>query len=398
LVGRIVVLLSLLFGAIIAIAFFVATGGAMGEPVVAPVLFAIGLLMGGIVGTAVHEIGHFLCAQAVSIPVRQVLIGSGPPTFARRIGETTFELRRNIFGGGLVVPYEALVLHKYRTVFFISGGVIADIVFVALVIGVSETAVVSTNFGVLLAAIALSRILSIIRSLTPRDVTISGYNTSTDARLILITLGGPPSGPTALGLWFARHLNKYSEGRELPVPRSPAAARVCHYYTRGRWTDEDVRRNVNAVFMRELERGGLTREEKLLVLESLSTDALVFSDPILRAHLDDWSLRALTLAPDVKTVGGTRGGALVELGRYAEAKAFLEPLIASAEEPSLDRVLSHAFLARTEHALGNFVAAKYHASEARKICDAVAPSQVIISLVEQIKAEVGAVGPTNDSQ
>jgi hypothetical protein len=208
LVGRIVVLLSLLFGAIIAIAFFVATGGAMGEPVVAPVLFAIGLLMGGIVGTAVHEIGHFLCAQAVSIPVRQVLIGSGPPTFARRIGETTFELRRNIFGGGLVVPYEALVLHKYRTVFFISGGVIADIVFVALVIGVSETAVVSTNFGVLLAAIALSRILSIIRSLTPRDVTISGYNTSTDARLILITIGGPTSGPTALVLRFARHINK----------------------------------------------------------------------------------------------------------------------------------------------------------------------------------------------
>jgi hypothetical protein len=82
-------------------------------------------------------------------------------------------------------------------------------------------------------------------------------------------------------------------------------------------------------------------------------------------------------------VRGTCGGALVEIERYAEAKFFLEPHTLAGETP-LDRMLRRALLARAEHALGDATAARRHVSEARKICNATAPSR------ERIAAEVGA--------
>jgi predicted Zn-dependent protease len=123
-----------------------------------------------------------------------------------------------------------------------------------------------------------------------------------------------------------------------------------------------------------------------LVLDALGTDALFFRDPALLVHLDEWSLRAVTLAPNIATVRATRGWALVELGRYAEAKPILEPLTLSAEAP-FDRILSHAFLARAEHALGDAAAARHHASEAR---NATALPRMMTTFVERLAADVGA--------
>jgi hypothetical protein len=382
-----VVLTWILLSSAALVAFFAATRIEVIAPAMSPVLIGIGYLAGGLVGTAVHEIGHFLCALLVSIPVREVLVGGGRPLFACRIGETSFEFRRNPFRGGLVIPYHALVFHKYRTLFFISGGLLADAVLLTVLIGASEAPFVPVNLAAMLSGVALWKVYTVMHGLKPRDVTVVGHKTSTDTRLILTTLRGPSSGPTQYGLWFAEYLSKYCMDTKLPVPTSVAAARICHHYLRGRWVDESARRDAGAAFMRELKRGGLTREVELLVLETLSTDALIFGDPDLRTHIDAWSLRALALAPDVRTVRGTRGGVLVELGRYTEAKPFLEPLT-SAEETSLDRVLGHAFLARAEHGLGDTPAAQCHASEARKICAASAQHSAIAAFVERIAADV----------
>ena len=66
-----------------------------------------------------------------------------------------------------------------------------------------------------------------------------------------------------------------------------------------------------------------------MALDSLATDALIFGDA--REQLDQWSRRAFELAPEVKTIRGTRGAALVELGRYEDGKVLLAPLAAAEE-------------------------------------------------------------------
>jgi Peptidase family M50 len=381
--------IEMMLAAMAVVALFAATRIDVIAPAISPVLFGVGFLSGGFVGTAVHEIGHFLCALLVSIPVKEVLVGGGRMVFSCRIGETSLQLRRNPFRGGIVVPYHVLVFCKYRTVFFLGGGLLADAVFVALLIGVSEAVYVPADLGAVLAGAVIWKLYTVMYNVMPRDVTIQDHKTSTDTRLILRTLRGPRSGPTQYGLWFADYLNKYSVGAKLAIPTSAAAARICHYYLQGRWADENARRDAKAAFMRELKRGGLTREVELLVLESLSTDALIFSDPSVRPYLDFWSSRALGLAPAVTTVRGTRGGVLVELGRYAEAKPFLEPLT-SAEETPLDRVLGHVFLARAEHGLGDMEAAQRHVSEARKVCTEGTQHSAIAAFVERVAAEVEA--------
>jgi hypothetical protein len=388
LVGRIVVLLFLLFAAIYAIAFFAVTGSATVGPVAVPLLFAAGIMMGGAVGVAAHEGGHFLCAAASSIPVRSLSVGRGPPLLRVRIGETSLELRQEFWAGGTVVPYPTLMSHKYATMFFMIGGVLGNIALLALVIGLSEAFAVPFYLGLVLSGAAFAQLVMIAVNLFPRNLKIDGETLGSDGRQLWQTLCNSASGRTQQGLFFAAMLHLYGGGEEPAV--SPAAPRLCYHLSRERWTNEVVRREVDDAFLRELGRGGLTREEELLVLDALSTDTLLFGDPALRAHLDAWSLRALTLAPAIRTVRGTRGGVLVELGRHAEAKPFLEPLT-QAEETSLDRVLGHAFLARAEHALGETAAARRHASEARRICSATARPPAITSFVERIEAEVGAL-------
>jgi predicted Zn-dependent protease len=184
-------------------------------------------------------------------------------------------------------------------------------------------------------------------------------------------------------------LHSYGGGKEVPLPASPAAARLCYQLGRQRWVDEATRRDVDEALLRELRRGGLTREQELLVLDALMTDALLFRDPAMHARLDEWSQRAVALGPGIETLRGSRGATLVELGRYAEAKALLEPLTLASSP--LDRILSHAFLARAEHALGNSPAAKRLVTEARSICDANGRPPAVAALVVRAENEVGVV-------
>jgi len=394
-VGRYAVVLFLILAAIFSIAYFFAAGTP--GPLGVVLLFNAGFVLGGIVGLLAHEAGHLLCAMSMSIPVRLLSIGTGAPLFRLRVGETSLELRQNLWRGGFVSAYPALIRHKYRMMFFLIGGVMGEAALLALMMWSSAALSMPVNVGLVLSGAALAQILQIIGSLMPRDVKIDGKTLGTDGRQLWQTLRGPRSGPTALGLWVADYLNKYRVGTKPTVPSSHAAARICHHWLSGRWADEKVRRDADAAFMRELERGALAPEVELLVLESLLTDALVFADPDLRVHLDAWSSRALSLAPAIKTVRGTRGGVLVELGQYAEAKPFLEPLT-SAEETSLDRVLAHAFLARAEYALGNAEQAVRHISQARKICDADSQFPAVGCLVRRIEAEVSVVAPASDNQ
>jgi hypothetical protein len=64
----------------------------------------------------------------------------------------------------------------------------------------------------------------------------------------------------------------------------------------------------------------LSREEEMLVLDTLLTYGLACGDTELRPHLDEWSLRASELGPEIATLIGTRGAVLVELGQFAAGR------------------------------------------------------------------------------
>ena len=127
----------------------------------------------------------------------------------------------------------------------------------------------------------------------------------------------------------------------------------------------------------------------MLVLDALVTDGLLFADPMLLTGLEQWSLRALQLGPGVRTVVGSRGAALVELGRYQEGKALLETVAFTVDAEPFDALMSRIFLARAEHALGNAAAAAALMTQVRSMtAQAGVLEPAVISLIERIEREI----------
>jgi len=98
------------------------------------VVFLIGLLI------LVHELGHFLSARWVKIPVARFSIGFGPKLWACKKGKTEYWLSL-IPIGGYVLPEiedetEFFKIPIYKRVIFSIGGPVANIVLFLLLFGV----------------------------------------------------------------------------------------------------------------------------------------------------------------------------------------------------------------------------------------------------------------------
>ncbi len=98
------------------------------------IVFLIGLLI------LVHELGHFLAARWVKIPIARFSIGFGPKLWSYKKGKTEYWLSL-IPIGGYVLPEiedetEFFEIPIYKRVIFSIGGPIANIILPLLLFGV----------------------------------------------------------------------------------------------------------------------------------------------------------------------------------------------------------------------------------------------------------------------
>lgn len=102
------------------------------------VLFIIGLLI------LVHELGHFLAARAVGIPVEVFSIGFGPALWKTRRGDTEFRVSL-VPLGGYVLPaiadeHDYFRIPPFRRIIFSLGGPAANLALVPLLMGAYNAA------------------------------------------------------------------------------------------------------------------------------------------------------------------------------------------------------------------------------------------------------------------
>src|SRR5215475_14189866 len=146
-----------------------------------------GYSAGYFVGACVHELGHFVCARAVSIQVRHLWVGKGPLILRRRIGETTFELRLNFRASGLAVPFRSLRYNRYAWMLFTLGGAIANATLLALLllafkIPWPSAVVADPRWG--LAGAACAQAMLIVRNLRPRSFVRDGRTVNNDGAIL----------------------------------------------------------------------------------------------------------------------------------------------------------------------------------------------------------------------
>jgi Peptidase family M50 len=350
-----------------------------------PALFASSAL-GLAAGIVCHEFGHMLCAVLLSLPVRLVSIGCGPLLWRGRIGETRFELHA-VPWSGLVRCYPQPVIRRLPMLFFVLGGVLGNAALIGVVAAVDAADVVPHPMRIYLGPIVLAQIYLIVTNLAPYWGTVGGIAIVTDGLLFLLLLAGPRSGPTQDGLLYAAMLDRY-RGANRAAPRRACVRLIYQLLRCDRWTDAEARRDFQDAVQRELGRGALSREETILALDALVTNALIYRDPPLRAQLDAWSQQALRLAPDSAALRGSRGAVLVELGRYQEGRALLAPLVGAQPAASFDAFMVQVFLARAERALGDIAAARALAAAARENAAAVRDIPEAAFMLSQLDAEL----------
>jgi hypothetical protein len=327
------------------------------------------LFIGMLIALAVHEAGHLICARAMGIPVRQVTVGTGPLLFGRRFGETRLELR--LFPtGGYVLHYPATLVHRGRRALVLSGGVLANATAIAAIFtGWNEVPALADD---VIVPIVFMQVWIIFVNLLPRTVRVGDIRIGSDG-LQLLELRSMASGePTAAGKHYLQLIANYADGGAPPL--TGASSRVMYQVARiDRWADsaagrepvEALPREPVEALLRELQPGILSAAEEAFIIDLLLTHALARGDKFLRPRLDALSQRALTLAPSA-TLSGSRGAALVEIGRYAEGKAILETLITGDGLSEFDIFMTEVHLARAEQGLGNRDAAARWAAAARR--------------------------------
>ena len=331
----------------------------MGQTLPMFLFVSLGLFFLGLaVGAVASKLGRLLCARVGSIPIRRMVIGRGPVLVCGRIGDMRVEVRL-VPTGAVVTCAESPSMPKRSAVLLhLLSGALASVVVIGVIIWLHLAGVVPT----------------ILRNDVGTPVVIAQLGILVFAQLLVI------AGSVAEPFVYAgsRQITPYREGTTRPPisTRSLGFVRLMHSAALDQMRNTaESRRKAWAALQREVGRGDLTAEEEMFALDWLITHGLaadrpIFGDPMLRPKLDEWSERALRLGPKVKTLVGSRGAVLVELGRYREGKALLQTIAAAKAAPLFDALLVRIFLARAEHALGNAAAARSLIAQARALARA----------------------------
>ncbi|WP_425329955.1 bleomycin resistance protein [Terrirubrum flagellatum] len=349
--------------------------------------FPAGLVGGWIVGLIFHEGGHWLAAALVSFQAREVIIGTGPTLVSQRIGETHLQWRRWPVSG-LVLTYPIPDFHRGRYGLYLMGGLLGNIVFITLLIWTAMAAPDRSALEAAAVGAITSQIAFVLGQLIPKQATIAGVKVENDGLQLWRLARGRISWPQANQKAFDAMRRRYRAPQAPEQPLTRASMRILFHLSRvDRWADERVRRETHAAFLRELDRGDLQQDEELLVLDVLITDGLLFADPELRPRLDEWSQQACARAPDSKNLRWTRGGVLVELGRFSEARILLDDiLIGDADE--MNARFGSLFLARAEAAGGNVEKARRIANQLYVWARFNPCDPAIKALIERTRAEI----------
>jgi hypothetical protein len=356
---------------------------------VQPLTFAW-FVVGLAVGIIFHEAGHAACCLIARIPIRRVVIGSGPVVLGGRIGGAQLELRLVPLNGA--VHFDSPFPCRKPAIALVTiGGVLGNVAFLAAVAALAAIDAVPHQARTPIAAMVAAQFLLAAMSLLPFRARIGEARMATDGLALLSLMLWPLIGKRQMLRSHAEHVARYRGQLSEQWHPSEASQRIAFQLCRDGWFHDDIRREIQRALIAELEARQLPREEEMLVLDQLLTYALVCDDIELRAKLDVWSRRVLELGPEVKTLVATRGGVMIELGHYEAGKSLLLPLLdaqAATADALFDRLLTQYFLARAELALGNAVAAQALAVDARKTAKMIERVPAVRVLMKRLDTEL----------
>jgi len=212
---------------------------------------------------------------------------------------------------------------------------------------------------------------------------------ASDGLTILRLLRLTANAPTAAGQRYAARRAHYVGGAPSPSRQRAESSIIAYYLDRRelRISRGEPERLLKAA-RRARARGDLAPDEEMVILDALVSIGVTTRRPDYLLSLDKWSERALALDPTLSTLRGSRGAAIIALGRYEEGMALLAAFDATVAPR--DFAISQIFLAQAHLALGEKEAAGRSLAAARSVdAEAIAP-EPWATIVRTMEAALGA--------
>lgn len=317
-------------------------------------------VLGLVLASLVHEAGHAACAWALGFEPRVISLGVGPTVLRLKAARATIAIRMLPIGGSvLTLPWRERP--RWHRCLFVASGAVANLaalwMFSALAGLFSGGSTLLTTLAGIQGAFALINLL-------PLPLKVDGVSIGSDGLQLVQNLFGnsqnhfqmawePLASRVAPG-WqcsgFSRHAQEilFQAGRQDKFKECWARREAC------------------VALKACLGATDTAKMEELLVLCLLSELATLYRDTgTTLEELDSWSAKLLAMS-DCPGNRVTRGGALVALGRMAEAEAILKPL-ADQTIDWLDQVFCRAHLAQVAYAGGDHPSARQWMADAHSV-------------------------------
>src|SRR5262245_30226031 len=315
--------------------------------------------------TFCHELGHFVCAKLVGMSPQLMKVGKG----FRILRKSFFGAQLELFilpAGGMTYAYypdtrwPTFEYLKLKLIVYGIGGCLANsVLLICLILVFVYTDLLALRYLICI------EVMMIIIALVPIDGRLYGMKFPSDGKRILFILTQDYQR-----LFFADHqkaLARIAGDQAEPKPLFNNDKKTLELFVKAetelayRHFDEAI-----ALWNQLLNAENASGIERAYLLEMLASIVINHGQKQYLTQADGWTQEAMKLAGFSKTIQGTRGAILVELGKYEEGKQMLFPLTAPDNDP-IDITISGYYLAKADHRLGNSEQALVWLKQAEKV-------------------------------
>ncbi|HLO87703.1 MAG TPA: site-2 protease family protein [Nostocaceae cyanobacterium] len=293
-----------------------------------------------------HEMGHFCAAKILGLRPKLVKVGSGYKFLQINLFAAKFEFMVMPTGG--ITEFSNLFVNnlKYKLFTVYLAGSLVQIIFIFILLNIYSRFI----YHPLILIFIFIEVGILINNLTPSEVELYGKKISTDGRMIIQVLTTNYQGNLQRIVDLSRYKIKDENLADGLFKEDINALRKIFEAL-----EAVVKNNFDIgiqLFNELLSEPKLSKSERVYILDNLTSIVINYGQKQYLSLADTWSLQAIEIAQDCKTLQGTRGAILVELERFSEGKEMLLPLTEAGNEP-VDIFFSSFYIAKADFYLGN---------------------------------------------
>ncbi|WP_013325606.1 tetratricopeptide repeat protein [Gloeothece verrucosa] len=295
-----------------------------------------------------HEMGHLLAAKTVGFNPYFVRVGTGPKILQLKLFKSIFELRTYPSSGITYISNLSLDRLKPKLLLMYLGGPSVNCFFLLILNKICHSRLFNLDISwyIIIQGLAFFEFLLLVTNLIPLESVLYGRSCPNDGKqifnaltknkqqLMQILLGlarYEASQSTTVTPWFNKDLNKLQ----------------ILFQAQTEFQQKNFEQAVN-LLEQLLKAPELANRERIYLIDLLASIVINYGEKKYLSKAERWSAEALSLDNDIKTLQGTRGSILIELGKYQEGKEMLLPLT-ERENDAVDRFISCCYLAKADY-------------------------------------------------